>query len=59
MRRAVRSELRDVPQVNVTEIRRQADDIARQTRELDQRIQVANFTTYTPDQAIACKGPGE
>jgi ribose transport system substrate-binding protein len=22
-------------------------------------IQVANFTTYTPDQAIACKGPGE
>jgi ribose transport system substrate-binding protein len=22
-------------------------------------IQIANFTTYTPDQAIACKGPGE
>jgi len=22
-------------------------------------IQIANFTTYTPAQAIACKGPGE
>jgi ribose transport system substrate-binding protein len=22
-------------------------------------ISIANFTTYTPDQAIACKGPGE
>lgn len=44
MKRAMRSELRDVPQVDVTELRRQADDVARQFRELDQRIQVVNFT---------------
>lgn len=45
MQRATRSELRDVPQVNVSELRRQADEIAQQLRELDQRIQVVNFTT--------------
>lgn len=41
--RTLRSELRYVPQVDVTDLRRQADDLARQIRELDQRIQVVNF----------------
>ena len=43
--RATRSELRVVAAVNVAETQRQADDAARRFRELDARIQEANWTT--------------
>ena len=49
-RRTLRSELRDVPQVDVGELRREADDLARQYRELDQRIQLVNFTADLIEQ---------
>lgn len=49
-RRSLRSELRDVPQVDVAGLRRDVDDLARRIRELDQRIQAVNFTTDLIEQ---------
>lgn len=43
--RGTRSELRWLPQVSVSGLRREADDLARQIRELDLQIQQANWTT--------------
>ncbi len=42
--RATRSEVKFVSTVNVSAIQRQADDTARQCRELDTKIQAANWT---------------
>lgn len=44
-RRATRSELRDVPQVDVRALRTQADETAQELRLLDAQIQAANFST--------------
>jgi hypothetical protein len=41
--RQMRSELRFVPAVDVSEVRDRADDIAKRHRELDSRIQEANW----------------
>lgn len=43
--RSTRSEVRFISSVNVAEVQRQADDLARQHRELDTRIQEANWLT--------------
>lgn len=43
--RQLRSELRQLTDVPVAELRREADDLARQYRELDVRIQEANWAT--------------
>ena len=43
--RQLRSELRELTDVPVSELRREADDLARQHRELDMQIQAANWTT--------------
>lgn len=40
-----RSEVRFIPQVNITELRKKADSLSRQHRELDAQIQEANFST--------------
>lgn len=40
-----RSEIRNVPSVDIGAIRCQSDDLARQHRELDTAIQAANWTT--------------
>jgi hypothetical protein len=42
--RQLRSELRQVTALPVRELRTRADDVARQLRELDVRIQQANWT---------------
>lgn len=42
--RQMRSELREVSTVNVPSLRRDADDVAHELRELDGRIQEANWT---------------
>ena len=42
--RQLRSELRYVTPVPVVDLRREADDLARQFRELDTRLQAANWT---------------
>lgn len=42
--RFTRTELRSVPAVNVRELRRRADELARLNRELDTRIQQVNWT---------------
>lgn len=47
--RQLRSELRQLTDVPVAELRREADDLARQYRELDMRIQEANWATEVPD----------
>lgn len=43
--RATRTELRTLPTVNVAALRHEVDDLARQARELDVRIQSANWAT--------------
>lgn len=43
--RATRTEIRFVSAINVTELRREADELARARRELDAAIQSANWTT--------------
>lgn len=43
--RQLRSELRQLTDAPVAELRREADDLARQYRELDMRIQEANWAT--------------
>ena len=43
--RVIRSELRMVSALDVPELRRRADDLARRRRELDLRIQEADWTT--------------
>ncbi|MBA3742306.1 DIP1984 family protein [Sporichthya sp.] len=43
--RQLRSELREVTELPVVELRREADDIARRYRELDVRLQEANWAT--------------
>jgi hypothetical protein len=43
--RQLRSELRQVTDVPVSQLRAEADDLARQYRELDTRIQEANWAT--------------
>lgn len=40
-----RTEIRSIPAVNVRALRAEADDLARQIRELDVRIQEVNWTT--------------
>jgi hypothetical protein len=45
MWRQLRSELREVTDLPVGELRREADDVSRQYRELDVRLQQANWTT--------------
>ena len=47
--RQLRSELRQLTDVPVAELRREADDLARQYRELDMRIQEANWTSEVRD----------
>jgi hypothetical protein len=47
--RQLRSELRHVTDVPVAELRREADDLARQYRELDVRLQEANWSTDLAD----------
>ena len=42
--RAGRSEIKKISTVKVSEIRRQLDDIARERRELDTKMQCANWT---------------
>lgn len=44
-RRQLRSELRDVTDLPVGDLRREADDLARRYRELDVRLQQANWAT--------------
>jgi hypothetical protein len=43
--RTTRSEVRFVSSVNVSEMQQRADDLAREHRELDARIQEANWRT--------------
>lgn len=43
--RFTRTELRSIPAVDVRALRAEADDLARQLRELDTRIQEVNWTT--------------
>ena len=43
--RFTRTELRSIPSVDVRALRAEADDLARQLRELDTRIQEVNWTT--------------
>ena len=43
--RQMRSELRQLTDVPVGDLRREADDLARQHRELDVRLQAANWAT--------------
>lgn len=45
VRRQLRSELRELTDVPVAELRREADDLARRYRELDVRLQEANWAT--------------
>lgn len=45
MARQMRSELRHVTDVPVGDLRREADDLARRHRELDVRLQAANWST--------------
>jgi hypothetical protein len=45
MWRQLRSELREVTDLPVGELRREADDVSRQYRELDVRLQQANWAT--------------
>jgi hypothetical protein len=47
--RQLRSELRQLTDVPVGDLRREADDVARQYRELDVRLQEANWTTEVAD----------
>lgn len=47
--RQLRSELRQLTDVPVAGLRREADDLARQYRELDMRIQEANWATEVRD----------
>lgn len=47
--RQLRSELRQLTDVPVAELRREADDLARQYRELDMRIQEANWAAEVSD----------
>jgi hypothetical protein len=49
MARQMRSELRQMTDVPVADLRREADDLARQYRELDVRIQAANWATELVD----------
>ena len=43
--RNTRSEVKFVSSVNVADLQRQADDLAREQRELDARLQEANWLT--------------
>jgi hypothetical protein len=43
--RLTRTELRSIPAVDVRALRAEADDLARQLRELDTRIQAVNWVT--------------
>jgi hypothetical protein len=43
--RVTRTELRTTATVDVPAVRRELDDLARQTRQLDVRIQAANWAT--------------
>lgn len=43
--RAARNEIKILPTVNVKEYRKKADDLSRELRELDLRIQALNWTT--------------
>lgn len=45
MYRTMRSEIRDVTEMDVAGLRRRLDDVARQARELDAEIQAAGLTT--------------
>jgi hypothetical protein len=47
--RRLRSELRQLSALPVTELRREADDLARRYRELDVRLQEANWATELVD----------
>lgn len=47
--RQLRSELRQLTNLPVAELRREADDLARQYRELDVRLQEANWLTDLAD----------
>lgn len=47
--RQLRSELRQVTDVPVADLRREADDLARRYRELDVRLQEANWATELAD----------
>jgi hypothetical protein len=49
MWRQLRSELREVTDLPVGELRREADDVSRQCRELDVRLQQANWATDLVD----------
>ena len=48
-RRQLRSELRQLSALPVAELRREADDLARRYRELDVRLQEANWATELVD----------
>jgi hypothetical protein len=43
--RQLRSELREITDVPVAALRQEADDLAKQHREIDLRIQAANWAT--------------
>lgn len=45
MDRLARAEIRKVPTLKVATLRKQVDEVARRRRELDTRIQAANWTT--------------
>lgn len=47
--RQLRSELRELTDVPVAELRREADDLARRYRQLDVRLQEANWATELAD----------
>lgn len=47
--RITRSEVKYISTINVTEIQKHADDLARQYREIDARIQEANWKTDLVD----------
>lgn len=47
--RRTRSELRDVTDLSVPDLRRESDDLARDYRVLDTRLQAANWTTELVD----------
>lgn len=47
--RQMRSELRFVSAVSVADLRREADDLSRELRELDTKLQAANWTTELLD----------
>ncbi|RNL83150.1 DIP1984 family protein [Halostreptopolyspora alba] len=49
-RRYSRSEIRQLPSVDVRELRQKADDVARQLRELDSRVQELNWATEVGEE---------